>query len=55
MEKFFEISKWTKKMSKMGKPKYFLLTNFFCDDVEKLSSQINVIVFFVIVKFLLFF
>jgi len=39
MEKYFGFSKWTKKMSKNEKPKYSLLTDFFCDDVEKLSSQ----------------
>ena len=41
MEKYFDFSKWTKKMSKNEKPKYSLLTDFFCDDVEKLSSQIK--------------
>jgi hypothetical protein len=41
MEKYFDFSKWTKKMSKNEKPKYSLLTEFFCDDVENLSSQIN--------------
>jgi hypothetical protein len=41
MEKYFDFSKWTKKMSKIRKPKYSLLTEFFCDDVENLSSQIN--------------
>jgi hypothetical protein len=41
MEKYFDFSKWTKKMSKNEKPKYSLLTDFFCDDVEILSSQIN--------------
>jgi hypothetical protein len=41
MEKYFDFSKWTKKMSKNEKPKYSLLTDFFCDDVEKLPSQIK--------------
>jgi hypothetical protein len=41
MEKYFDFSKWTKKMSKNEKPKYSLLTDFFCDDVEILSSQTN--------------
>jgi hypothetical protein len=41
MEKYFDFSKWTKKMSKIGKPKYSLLTDFFCDDVEILSSQMK--------------
>jgi hypothetical protein len=37
MKSIFEISKWTKKMSKIGMPKYSLLTDFFYDDIEKLS------------------
>ncbi len=46
MEKYFDFSKWTKKMSKNEKPKYSLLTDFFCDDVENLSSQIKLKILF---------
>jgi hypothetical protein len=35
------FQKWTKKMSKNWMPKKSLLTDFFCDDVENLSSQIK--------------
>ncbi len=46
MEKYFDFSKWTKKMSKIRKPKYSLLTDFLCDDVENLSSQIKLKILF---------
>jgi hypothetical protein len=41
MKSILTFSKWTKKMSKNGLSKMSLLTDFFCDDVENLSSQIN--------------
>jgi hypothetical protein len=39
MKSILTFEKWTKKMSKNEKPKYSLLTVFFCDDIETLSSQ----------------
>jgi len=33
-------------MSKIGMPKMSLLTEFLCDDIEKLWSQINAPIFF---------
>ena len=33
-------------MSKNEKPKYSLLTDFFCDDIEILWSQINLQILF---------
>jgi hypothetical protein len=42
MQKYFEISKWTKKMSKIGMPKKSLLRKIYAYDIEKLSSQDNV-------------
>jgi hypothetical protein len=41
MKSILTFSKWTKKMSKIDLPKMSLLTDFFCDDVENLSSQIK--------------
>jgi len=55
MEKYFDFSKWTKKMSKIGKPKYSLLTVFFCDDVENLSSQAKLKILFCDCKKIIFF
>ena len=39
MKSILTFSKWTKKMSKIGKPKKSLLTEFFYYDIENLSSQ----------------
>jgi len=55
MEKYFDFSKWTKKMSKIGKPKHSLLTEIFYYDVENLSSQMNLIFLFCDDKFFIFF
>jgi len=41
MKSILTFSKWTKKMSKNDLPKMSLLTEIFCDDVEKISSQIK--------------
>jgi len=46
MEKYFDFSKWTKKMSEIEMPKYSLLTDFFCDDIEFLSSEMNLDILF---------
>jgi len=42
-------------MSKNEKPKYSLLTVFFCDDVEKLSSQTKLNKNILLLKFFNFF
>jgi len=43
---FLTFPKWTKKMSKNQKPKHSLLTKKLPYHIEKLSSQINLQIFF---------
>jgi hypothetical protein len=55
MKSIFEISKWTKKMSKMGMPKMSLLRKICAYDIEKLSSQMKLKKIFCDCKILIFF
>ena len=40
MKSILTFQKWTKKMSKIGQSKYSLLTEIFCDDIEKSKEKI---------------
>jgi hypothetical protein len=46
MKSIFGFSKWTKKMSEIEKLKRSLLTYFLCDDIEFLSSEMNLDILF---------
>jgi hypothetical protein len=55
MKSIFEISKWTKKLSKIGMPKMSLLRKICAYDIEKLSSQMKLNKIFCDCKILIFF
>ncbi len=52
MKSILTFKKWTKKMSKNDLPKKSLLTDFFCDDIEKLSCQTKPNKFILLLYFL---